>query len=295
MKKLILPAAALLLLFLNSCSVANGAYADATNGVSYTYKGISVGSYSFTSNDKKLDKNEIPYENKISFNLKDLKGFKIKGGKFFVDCTFKMKDKDGKVMLENADMFKEINEQGGLSEGENLALAVTTGDPLKVNSTYTCEFTIKDKNNPSSEISGTYQIKTVLIKGCTYTENGISSDGPWFKTKPDDKILSDNNIGEPEKIYCFFRNTSGLIDMNGMVFPDASVVLKDGSGKVLSEFLDLFKDYPDGVSQKDMNEIFDLNFTVGTLLAKGKNYTLEFNLKDKKGTGSMGTTLSFTW
>jgi hypothetical protein len=285
------------LLLLYSCKPSSGDLKDEKLGINFNYKNVSIGDFGYKIGERKLSTDEVPYGSDVTFWITGLKGLEEKNGKIILKVSIKVKDKEGKVLLEDGDLFKSDNDDGGVEAARvrhELALYFSTGSPLRVNQQYTAEFSVKD-NSGKSEISGTYKIKTVPVEGSTYTENGLSSDGPVFIASPKEEVLTDNKPRNPEKITCYFHNFSGLVSEEGTVWPDAWVSVKDESGKLVYEFKDLFADYPDGVTEESVKDNMSVSITFGSEMKKGTKYTCEFGVKDKRGTGSLLSTYTFKW
>ena len=150
MKKIILITALLSLIVLNSCDVAKGKFADVSKGYSYSYDGLTITSVEYYSGETPLSKNEIPYGGEIGVRLNGMNGFKVTNSKVMLLGTLKVKDKNGKVILENTDLFKENNDAGGLDlekASGYIYLHISCASPLKLNESYTTEFSLKDKNS----------------------------------------------------------------------------------------------------------------------------------------------------
>jgi hypothetical protein len=296
--KIFLCAALVASLFVfNSCNVSTGTSNDLANGVSYTYSGVSIDRWRFTSGGVELPSNEVVYGQNFTFNLVGVNGFPEAGGKIKLQASLRILDKSGKVILENADLFKEDNDNGGLEaekvKGE-LSLFVTIGSPLKVNEKYTAEFSIKSPDG-KSEIKGSWKMQTVLPYGCRLTSNGIACEGVIFFTEPGKRILKDNILGTPEKLSCSFFNISGMNEENGMFFPDASIVVNDKEGKAVYNFPNLFEEYPDGVAKEDISSELPLSVSFGKEMVKGKQYTCIFTVVDRKSNGKVTSEMDFTW
>ncbi len=284
------------LFFILFCHALN---AQQLKGLSVNTKSITVQEYKYTVNERKSDEPIAYYGSIMTLRMIKLNGLKSVKGKVLLAVSIKIKDKTGKIILENPDVFKEENKTGGLPEDKitaSLDLMVRVASPMKLKEEYTAVFFVDDKNGPA-EISGSFKFTSRLLPISTYTEKGIKSDGPVFITMPGNQVVTSQTLKNPEKLYCVFNNLSGFTNVKGKVFPDARVTIKDSQGRVVLDFPDLFKadNEKGGLNEADAKEQLALNFNFTEEPAKGEQYTCIFYVGDKKSKNSLSAAITVIW
>ncbi|HWY34881.1 MAG TPA: hypothetical protein VNX68_09555, partial [Nitrosopumilaceae archaeon] len=236
---------AILFPVLAGAAVREETYADTSQKITITSKKLTLERFGLYLGESKTKRNHVPYGAKVKLRLVGLAGMVTKDNKVNLKVTIKVTTPDGQIALENDDLFKTYRDEGGLPADavkDGLTLSITCQTPIKINQKCTAVFSIKDEWG-DGEMNGTFILQTVPIEGCTYRENGITSDGPVFKLQPQDQILTDNFIYENGKLYCLVTRVNGLTTVKGMVFPNLAIIVKDENGKIVEEYQNLLKTY----------------------------------------------------
>lgn len=118
---------------------------DLTTGLSTTYKGLSPERSYLLMNDEELNHTDIPIGEKFLLINKGVKGFKEKNGRIAIGCSLSIKDKNGKIILNEADLFKG-HDQYAPKDAEYLKCTVNTGEPMQWEEKYDVEAVFWDKN-----------------------------------------------------------------------------------------------------------------------------------------------------
>lgn len=118
---------------------------DLTTGLSTTYKGLAPERSFLVMNDEELNHTDIPIGEKFLLINKGVKGFREKNGKIVIGCALSIKDKNGKSILHEADLFKG-HDQYDPKDAEYLKCTVNTGEPMQWEEKYDVEVVFWDKN-----------------------------------------------------------------------------------------------------------------------------------------------------
>ncbi len=159
-----------------------------------------------------------------------------------------------------------------------------------------CEFSVSKKKDSPKEVSSSES--RGALTGATI-KNDIDLDATGVKVKEayllDDSrnLLSVNEVKEGEKIRCVVILDTGWTKYDGKSYIGASEKIISGSGDVVLDEPDLFKDYSEsGVSAKDAGVLS----VIGTITRKEMgmdDYKVQFRMWDKKGSGEVKGSFKF--
>ena len=121
-----------------------GVIKDFNTGLTATYKNIEPEEVFLVMNDEKLGHNDIPIGESFMLINRNVKGLVEKDGKVSVGCSLVIADKNGKKLLDEADLFKG---KDVLSKNEvnYLRATINTGEPMEWEEKYTVHVTFWDK------------------------------------------------------------------------------------------------------------------------------------------------------
>jgi hypothetical protein len=162
-----------------------------------------------------------------------------------------------------------------------------------------CEFSVstkKDDKISTKEISSSES--TGALTGANI-QNDIDLDAKGLKVKEaylmDDNrnLLTTNEVREGEKIRCVVVLDTGWTKYEDKSFVGASEKIISGSGSVVLDEADLFKDYTEsGVSATDA-KILSVTATITRKEPGIDDYKVQFRMWDKKGDGEVTGSFKF--
>lgn len=137
---------AMLSLLLISCNDIPqvGIIKNATNGITTTYKNIIPEEVVAMMNDEIINHNQIPLGESFQVINKKIDGLTIKNDRVNVGCQLTIRDKQGDILLNIADMF----ENTGMLHKDSadfLRCTINTGEPMKWMEHYDVEIRYWDK------------------------------------------------------------------------------------------------------------------------------------------------------
>ncbi|RYD74816.1 MAG: hypothetical protein EOP53_17580 [Sphingobacteriales bacterium] len=153
------------IIFLSACNGSVGGSAgikkDLNTGLSSSYKNMEPQKVYLLMNGETLNHVDIPIGEKFYVINDNVKGLTEKDGKVSVGCSLKITDKKGKVLLDEADLFKgeDIFHRDSATV---LRCAVTTGNPMQWDEKYDVDVRFWDKYGDGS-IENKVTIKAIDI------------------------------------------------------------------------------------------------------------------------------------
>lgn len=149
MKKLI--TLALLTVILVSCNFSKGINTDLTTGLTYSYNGFGV------SKVKVLYKNSEPIKGKthpkgssLKIELHGVKNYTEENGKIYPGCSVAVTDKEGNVVLESEDLYKDY--KATKKDFQVPYITLDFGNSFSPGQEYTFNAHFFDKKNPENVI-----------------------------------------------------------------------------------------------------------------------------------------------
>jgi hypothetical protein len=162
-----------------------------------------------------------------------------------------------------------------------------------------CEFSVSTKKDDktttkevlSSESNGPLTGATV--------KNDIDLDAKGVKVKEaylmdeNRNLLSENEVEEGKSVRCVVKLDTGWTKYDGKSYVGASEKIISGSGKVVLDEADLFKDYNEsGVSATDAG-VLSVLATITRKEPGMDDYKVQFRMWDKKGSGEVTGSFKF--
>lgn len=135
------------LIFLAACNepVRVGIKKDFNTGLSSSYNGMEPEQALLVMNNETLNHTDIPLGESFLIINDGIKGLQVKNGKVKVGCSLSIADKEGKLLLDEKDLFAERDEFEE-KDAKMLKCTVNTGDPMKWEEKYDVTVTFWDKN-----------------------------------------------------------------------------------------------------------------------------------------------------
>lgn len=162
-----------------------------------------------------------------------------------------------------------------------------------------CEFSVstkKDDKTTTKEISSSES--SGPLTGATI-KNDIDLDAKGVKVKEaylmnkDRNLLTSNEASVGEDIRCVVVLDTGWTKYDGKSYIGASEKIISGSGKVVLDEADLFKDYTEsGVSSTDA-EVLSVLASITRKEPGIDDYKVQFRMWDKKGSGEVTGSFKF--
>jgi hypothetical protein len=138
----------LVVVILASCNgqiVSTGIKKDFNTGLSSSYSGMEPEKVFLVMNNEVLNHADIPIGESFLVVNDGIKGMQTKNGKVKVGCSLSISDQQGKVLLNEKDLFAghdEFEEK----DAKLLKCTVSTGEPMKWEEKYNVAVTFWDKN-----------------------------------------------------------------------------------------------------------------------------------------------------
>ncbi|MEO6303150.1 MAG: hypothetical protein ABIP51_08245 [Bacteroidia bacterium] len=130
-------------------------------------------------------------------------------------------------------------------------------------------------------------VKKDLMSGLSIKYDGFAV-GNSFLVK-DNQKTTDVKIKPGQDISVVFTGITGFKEIDGKVYPGASIVVVDSKGKTVLDIADLFSSYDStGVDTKMVQEALSIKFTAPpTGSEKGEIYSWKSKVWDKKGKSTL--------
>jgi hypothetical protein len=121
-----------------------GIMKDFNTGLVTNYSGIEPEEVFLVMNDEKLGHPDIPIGESFMVINNKVKGLVEKDGKVSVGCSLVLSDKNGKKLIDEADLFKG-NDVIDKNSAEYLRCTINTGEPMEWEEKYNVQVTFWDK------------------------------------------------------------------------------------------------------------------------------------------------------
>ncbi len=129
--------------------VSAGIKKDLNTGLSSSYKNMEPQKVYLSMNGEELGHTDIPIGETFFVINDNVKGMVKKDGKVAVGCALRITDKTGKILLNEADLFKD-HDIFHPDSAKQLRCAVTTGNPMEWEEKYNVDVKFWDKNGDGS-------------------------------------------------------------------------------------------------------------------------------------------------
>ncbi len=139
--------------------LSTGIKKDLSTGLTTSYNGLVPGETRLVMNEEVLNHTDIPIGESFFIVNENVEGLKVKDGNISVGCSLIITDKNGKKMLEAADLFsgKDVLPK---ENGRFLKCIVNTGKPMEWEENYKVVATFWDKYG-SGKIVNTVTIRAI--------------------------------------------------------------------------------------------------------------------------------------
>ena len=117
---------------------------DAGNGITTTYTNMEPGEVIRVMNGEKVSHNQVVLGDKFTIINQNVKGLVVKEGKISIGCSLTIKDKNGKKILAEPDLFKG-NDVMEKERSKELRCTISTGKPMDWQKQYEVVVTFWDK------------------------------------------------------------------------------------------------------------------------------------------------------
>lgn len=135
---------------------------DKKTGITTTYNGLKAGKTTLVMNGEELNHTDIPLGESFVLVNSNVTGLTVKDGKVSIGCSLQITNTKGKILMNEADLFKVT---GGIFDREKasqLKCTVNTGKPMDWDQTYTVKISFWDKNGKGF-IGHQFKINTIDI------------------------------------------------------------------------------------------------------------------------------------
>lgn len=152
-----------LILYLSGCKshVSAGISKSVTTGLTTSYKNLEPGNTVLVMNNEVLNHTDIPLGENFMLINDDVKGLVEKEGKVSAGCKLVIRDKQGKLILNEEDLFK--NEDVFAKEkARALKCTIYTGKPMNWDENYDVAVTFWDKYG-DGKIENNFSIRMIDI------------------------------------------------------------------------------------------------------------------------------------
>jgi hypothetical protein len=254
-------AALLLILTLAGCQFSKSVKKDLVSGLLTKGDGLSCEDVYLSVNTGKTNRNTFIYGEKLFINFNNIEGFNKENEYVFPGMRMFVISKTGDTVLQTNDLY------GGYSEGIKLSPLLLIGDltfasPMRSKDEYTLHVIIWDKKG-KGKITATMDFKIVSNDQIKIEANKVTFNEIYLFSKERDAVITDNIIKFNENIYVIFEGLSGLMEINGLVFPGLGVSATDNEGKIILDYKDLFSDYSEnGITESDFKTRVSAHFTI---------------------------------
>jgi hypothetical protein len=143
---LVVPFVLMMAFILGGCNGQTrvGVMKDFSTGLVTNYSGIAPEEVFLVMNDEKLGHTDIPIGESFMVINNKVKGFVEKDGKVSVGCSLVLSDKNGKKLIDEADLFQG-NDIIDKDKADYLRCTINTGEPMEWEEKYDVLVTFWDK------------------------------------------------------------------------------------------------------------------------------------------------------
>lgn len=141
---------ALTLLVLQACNSV-GTKTDSASGLTIKHNGLSYNDGYLVLNNQKLTTKEYLDGTVVNLHLKNVEGFTLVNEKVYAGASSVVFDEKGNKHIEYPDLFEQYNASGlTIEDIKDVALNLTVGLPLELNTKYIWKTKIWDKKGKGS-------------------------------------------------------------------------------------------------------------------------------------------------
>ena len=136
----------------SSCNFSAGTKTDLGTGLSISYNGFGVDEVLLVGPDNTaMINNDVQLNTQIAIVAQGLVNYVLKDDKAFPGLMLSVTDKQGKAIIDEADLFAGTEGYSATDAGV-LRGTITVGDPMKAGETYHVKMRVWDKNKIENEL-----------------------------------------------------------------------------------------------------------------------------------------------
>lgn len=149
-------------LLFSGCEFSVGAKKDFNTGLNASYNGLSADNIFLAgADDSPLTSNQIILGSKIKIIAEGVNNFKVVSNKVFPGCSMLLLSPSKDSIFYIPDAYQDLADGKNVNEANHLAASLTTGEPMKVNSTYLFKVRFFDKYDTTNFIKAECAVKIV--------------------------------------------------------------------------------------------------------------------------------------
>jgi hypothetical protein len=269
-------------LVITGCNFSKGIKTDLKTGLTYAYNGFRVeGVKAYDTYLKPLKGNKLPETSTLHLEIDNIKGPVETEGKIYPGCSLTVTDKEGNVLIDKDDLYKDT--ENGLSPEEFVKpiIKVVLANPIVAGKVYTVRARFYDKKKESSYLEVNMDVElTPSEQNIGVSARGLAYERVFFDSEktgplPCNKVLANTNAG------LGFAGLQGFAEQDGMVFPGAELIVTDSDGKQVLHEEDIFKDITVGLTP-DQAKMLMAIIPFQEPIKSGATYRIKARFFDKK-------------
>lgn len=261
-----------------SCQFNQSIHKDLKTGASYRGDGISCDNVIMEINDKRIQKNQFIYGEKIIFRFDNVKGLTKIDNKTYPQITIKITDDKNKTILSND---KLLDHKGFKLSPLTLTTAVIFAIPYQNNEKYKLSIIITDQK---SKGKFTYKLPFSVSKSenLSIKKRDLTYEAIYLWDNTSKRVVTNNVLNHAHQYMFIMDKIHGLTEQNNTVFPLWRISLVDGNKQALIDSPNALIDYEKkGIPAKNITDdqiYYTLDFTNGILT---NPYRFKSILQDK--------------
>ena len=276
---------AAILVVLSASAQANSQDSEAR--LSITTDGLSIDEVVLTSGDEILNTNQFRFQSIVVMNFQNVGGLSMKDNNAHVGCSMELLNPDRESILRYDDLFAEAYPNGlDYNEAKFLTVSLNIGNPLEIQQDHIWNVRIWDKIGKGG-IRVEMGFKVIPPEDNAGISIATESlEAKYIYITNENGAVRGNEVSYGEKLRFNFQDISGFSVKQGKVYPGASIMVVDSSGKTVLEYTDLFAAYGDGVNPEAASSL-NLSLTVGDPMRISETYLWKTRVWDKKSPAAL--------
>ena len=242
---------------------------DSGTGLSVTTDGLGIEEVVLSSGDEILKTNQFCFQSIVVMNFQNVGGLSMKDNNAYVGCSMELLNPDGESILRYEDLFAEAYPNGlDYNKAKFLTVSLNVGNPLEIQQDHTWKVRIWDKIG-KGEIRAEMEFEVIPPEDNARISVATESlEAKYIYITNEKGAVPGNEVRYGEKLRFNYQGISGFSVKQGKVYPGASIVVVDSSGKTVLEYTDLFAAYADGVNPEAARSL-SLSLTIGDPMRTG--------------------------
>lgn len=149
-------------LLFTSCEFSKGVKKDLNTGLYASYNGLSAENiFLAAADDSPLTDNQITLGSKVKIIADGVNNFKVVGNKVFPGCSILLLSPTNDSIFYIQDAYQDLAGGQDADQANYLSASLTTGDPIKINETYSLKVRFYDKKDTTSFIKAECSLKII--------------------------------------------------------------------------------------------------------------------------------------